>query len=382
MGAARRFPSALQMLLLVSCGLALMLGPVMRDVLPARFLFDDGHVRAVIDNPGLAPEDPSFHVLANFYRTLGIATSPAIASTLAIFLLVIAVFLAVSFSEWNRVGLVGAILLGLTLGLGLVYLAQYTKELFSLLVTLSILLALRVKNNWVRFPLVMAGPVMYGVLVRPYWLIIAALIPVVYLVVRKTTNPLVLIGCVVLAYVGLAIAFEVWRGEQLGATREWVNLGRQDTEVASLISTPDFGSSYFAGVLAILVVAGQMLVPVPLFAMADPYYVVAGLAIFGLWALVGHTLTSGRCRTDAGAAWLAAVLVSLFLVLVIFEPDYGSYIKHLTPFLPLFLALAPRRRRKQPELHRQFAFDDEVSAGWEASPIHRAELTAIQEASR
>lgn len=340
---AKRFPSPVQFLVIGACGLALVLGSLMRSVLPERFLLDDGHVRAVIDNPGLAPEDPSFHVLAGFYRWLGIATSPDLASSLAMVLLVVCVLLAVRFSDWGRLGLTGAGMLGVTFGLGLVYLAQYTKEIFSLLVTLTVLLALTMRSGPLRCLLVVGAPFAYGLLVRPYWMIIAALIPLVFLALRRVRRPLVLLACVPLVYLVLAVAFEVGRGEQLGAIREYVNLGRQGTEVASLITAPDFGPSLLAGVLAILVVAGQLILPLPLFAMGDPYYVVAGLAILGLWVIVGSAIVSGRCRADARTAWIAAVLVSLYLVLVVFEPDYGSYVKHLTPFLPLFLALVPAR---------------------------------------
>ena len=341
MTANRRFPSPLQFLVIFGCGGALACAPLMRSVLPDRFLFDDGHVQAVIDNPGLAPEDPSFHVLAGFYRMLGIATSPSMASTLAVFLLIICVLLAVRFSDWSHLGYVGAGMLVVTLGLGLVCLAQYTKELFSLLVTVTVLIALKLRGGWLRSILIIGAPLTYGLLVRPYWLIIAAFIPAVYLTTRRVKHPLPILICIVLAYIGLALAFQMVRGEQLGATRDYVNLGRQDTAVATLISTPDLGPSLAAGVLAILVVAGQLIVPIPLFAMGDPYYVIAGVVIFGLWAIVGCALFSGRGRSDARTGWILSVLVSLFIVLVIFEPDYGSYIKHLTPFLPLFLALVP-----------------------------------------
>ena len=40
-----------------------------------------------------------------------------------------------------------------------------------------------------------------------------------------------------------------------------------------------------------------------------------------------------------------ALLLGLVVVQAIFEPDYGSYLKHLSPMLPLFLALLPLARR-------------------------------------
>ncbi|MDN5585109.1 MAG: hypothetical protein L0G69_00940 [Brevibacterium sp.] len=339
----RRFPSLAQFLLIGFCGLAVVLAPIVRGLLPQRFLLDDQHVQNAIDDPGFAAEDGSFHVLAQFYQALGLDSSPALASTAAMFVLVICVLLALDFGQWERVGLLGTGLLGLTVVLGLAYLAQFTKEFVSLLVALVVLAAVRSARDSVRAVLIVGTCLTYGALVRPYWSLVAALIPIVYFTLRRVRRPLLIVIAFVLAYIALAVAFQLFRGEQLGATRAWVNSGRSESTVATLISNPDFGTSQAAGVLSILVVALFMLVPIPMFAMGSLYYLVAGLAIVVVWAVVASAIMRGRAQREPRTAWIAAVLVSLFIVLVIFEPDYGSYLKHLTPFLPLFLALIPIR---------------------------------------
>ncbi len=43
-----------------------------------------------------------------------------------------------------------------------------------------------------------------------------------------------------------------------------------------------------------------------------------------------------------------ALLLALVVVQAIFEPDYGSYVKHMVPVLPLFLALLPLKPRSRP----------------------------------
>lgn len=341
----QRFPSPAQFLLIALCGCSVVLGPIVRSLLPDRFLLDDQHVQNAIDDPGFAAEDGSFHVLAQFYHALGLDASPALASTVAMLVLVACVILSLDFGQWDRVGLLGTGLLGLTLILGLAYLAQFTKEFVSLLVVLVVLMAVRSSNDIVRAVLIVGACLTYGALVRPYWTLVATLIPIVYFILRRVRRPLLIVAAVVLAYITLAVAFQIFRGEQLGATREWVNSGRTESPVATLISNPDFGASPAAGVLSILVVALFLLVPIPMFAMGSLYYLVAGLAILALWAVVAAAIVRGRALRESRTAWIAAVLVSLYIVLVIFEPDYGSYLKHLTPFLPLFLALIPLRTR-------------------------------------
>lgn len=339
----RRFPGPAQFLLIGLCGFSVVFAPIVRSVLPDRFLLDDQHVQNAIDDPGFAAEDGSFHVLAQFYHALGLDASPALASTVTMLVLVVCVILALEFGQWDRVGLLGSGMLGLTLVLGLAYLAQFTKEFVSLLVALVVLMAVRSSSDIVRAVLIVGTCLTYGALVRPYWTLVAALVPIVYFTLRRVRRPLMIVAAVVLSYIMLAVAFQLFRGEQLGATREWVNSGRTESPVATLISNPDFGASQAAGVLSILVVALLLLVPIPMFAMGSLYYLVAGLAILALWAVVAAAIVRGRALRESRTAWIVAVLISLFIVLVIFESDYGSYLKHLTPFLPLFLALIPLR---------------------------------------
>lgn len=339
----RTFPGPLQFLLIGFCGLAVVLAPIVRSILPDRFLLDDQHLQNAIDDPGFAPEDGSFHVLAQFYHALGLDSSPIMAATVSMLVLVICLLLALDFGQWDRTGVLGAGLLGLTLVLGLAYLAQFTKEFVSLLVALVVLIALRSSSDIVRAVVIVGACLTYGALVRPYWTLVAALIPIVYFTLRRFKHPVTVLLALVLAYIGLTIAFQLVRGESLGATRDWVNAGRTSSPVATLITNPDLGSSPAAGVLSILVVAFFLLVPVPLLTMGSAYYLVAAIAIIALWTVVVIAIFRGRAMRESKTAWTASVLVSLFIVLVIFEPDYGSYLKHLTPFLPLFLALVPLR---------------------------------------
>ncbi|MEY9257641.1 hypothetical protein ABH903_000651 [Brevibacterium epidermidis] len=340
----RVLPGPFQFLFLVMTGLAVVLAPIVRTLLPERFLLDDQHLQNAIEDPGFAPEDGSFHVLAQFYSVLGLESSPLLAATASIVVLVLCLLLALDFRQWDRAGALGVGLLGLSLGLGLAYLAQFTKEFVSLLVALAVLLALRFSNEIGRAVLIVAVCLSYGALVRPYWALIAALIPCAYFILRRIKHPMLILLAIVCAFIGLAIAFQIFRSESLGATREWVNSGRTSSPVASLIVGPDFGTSPAADLLSILVIGLFMLVPIPLLTMGSAYYMVAASAIIVLWAVVAMAIVSGRAVRDPRAAWIIAVLTSIFVVLVIFEPDYGSYLKHLAPFLPLFIALVPLGR--------------------------------------
>ena len=112
---------------------------------------------------------------------------------------------------------------------------------------------------------------------------------------------------------------------------------------------------------------GWRLLPWPLVLGGSVTYLVMAGVLVVLWGLVAVSIRrlqreraarSGR-RDDTGrylSAPLAersprperavALLLALVVVQAIFEPDYGSYVKHLSPVLPLFLTLLPLRRKE------------------------------------
>lgn len=88
-------------------------------------------------------------------------------------------------------------------------------------------------------------------------------------------------------------------------------------------------------------------VPLPLFLRLSPYYLVVAVFLLVLWFMFARAvhLSSDESRTDPRWARLVALVLSLTVVQSVFEPDYGSYVRHLTPMLPLMLAVILWRPR-------------------------------------
>lgn len=351
----RTMPTLAQMLVLVLTGLAVVLAPLAREILPDQFLRDDQHLQRVIADPGVTPENASFQLMASAYRTVGLGGHPYLTATLTIVLLAVAVFLALGFADWSNAGLTAIAVVGISFGFGCVYLAQYTKEVASLVVAVLVLLLLRSQSEWTRFVGIPAIFLLYGLLLRPYWFLIAALVPCAAILLRRRRSLVLVFAMVALALTVLNVGHEVFRGGALGAEREWINDQRADAAVATEITSLDFGESPPALVASALVVLGQLLAPLPLLLVGDIYYAPAAIAAVLLWSVALTTVRNGRCLAEpdlSGAApepiarssrrrWAASVLLSLVLVQATFEPDYGSYFKHLTAFIPLFLVLVP-----------------------------------------
>jgi hypothetical protein len=85
-------------------------------------------------------------------------------------------------------------------------------------------------------------------------------------------------------------------------------------------------------------------VPVPLLVSGSAVQLLAGGFMAVCWILVA--VRTRRVSGSSGPAVLPlAFLVSFLMVQTAFEPDYGSYIRHITPQLSLFLALFVTTRR-------------------------------------
>jgi hypothetical protein len=102
------------------------------------------------------------------------------------------------------------------------------------------------------------------------------------------------------------------------------------------------------GALNALCTLVLLVVPIPLAVTGSPVY----LAFAGVMALLWITLLTvvrrgmrnGWFVFDVRLARAVSLLLAMVTVLAVFEPDYGSYIKHLTPVLPLFFFVLRARR--------------------------------------
>lgn len=360
----RNMPAPTQMLILALAGLTVLLAPLARAIVPSQFLRDDRHLQRVIADPGVTPENDSFQLMASAYRAAGLGSHPYMTAALTGALLVVAVFLAVSFADWARAGVMGFAVAGIAFGFCCLYLAQYTKELASLFVAVVVLLLLRTRSELTKYVAIPGVCLAYGLLLRPYWILIAALVPGLVVLLRRRRSLLLLLAAVVVALVLLNFAFEIFRDGSLGAERAWINDQRADTAVATEITSVHLGEHTPGLVASTLIVLGQLVVPVPLLLVGDIYYAPAAIAALLLWGIVLLAIRRGTCLVDPGGQaanlsssargsrrrWAAAVLLSLVLVQATFEPDYGSYLKHLTAFIPLFLVLVPLHNEAEESL--------------------------------
>jgi hypothetical protein len=149
----------------------------------------------------------------------------------------------------------------------------------------------------------------------------------------------VLLGPVVaLVLIGLATWLVLHAGADFA--RAQVNAGRQGSvDAATLIPQYLHIAQPFSGILDALIVLVTIVAPIPLLLKGTAYYVGAGLVVALVWAVFFTAMLRRRSLTvwTTRAGW---VVLALLTTQALFEPDYGSVVRHLTPVLALVVAVA------------------------------------------
>jgi len=202
---------------------------------------------------------------------------------------------------------------------------------------------------------------LYAGTIRDYWAIVAVLYATWRILLPRLRGLLSVLLIMVAALAAMQIAFTVVLNKPLTFARAEVNAVRAsiNVPVGSLI-TDFLPNSPSLEVLNALLIGLSLIAPWPLLVGGSLSYLLAGFLLLTLWGRVLFSVQrlQRERRVAAGLlaresidcrGWLSernprpvrsvALLLAVLVVQAIFEPDYGSYLKHLAPLLPLFLSL-------------------------------------------
>lgn len=333
-------------IVLVMIAGAIAFSPLARAVLPEQFLLDDGHIRSTMTSAFAWNDAVSFQRIADLYRSAGLIDAPAVVAIVNVAIFAAITLRAAGWYRLSRSGLTGLFVLAVSLGCATAYLGQFSKEIVTLAV---VAVFVSVPRTPAGEAVAIAAMLLYAWWLRPYWLIIAVLYLSWRLVMLRPAlrHPLVLLAGATAAYVALQVAFQLVLGTDLTAPREQVNMFRSAADTGSYIGNPLPGEGPVAVVNALLILL-TLLFPVPLLLTGGTTHAITALTLGVLWALLLRWLASSSRETapwprqvHPRALQYAALLLAVVCVQAVFEPDYGSALKHLTPLLPLFHAFTP-----------------------------------------
>ena len=362
---------------------AIIIGLISRATITGRFGGfgnDAGTIREIMTSPFSAADlgYGSYSVIAGFYSGLGMADSPTAASVFGAIIGSTAlgvVLVRVGGVHLGRVSLVLALTTPVLIGL---YQATYTKEV---LISLGIIVIALMPVNWIGEVIVVVTLLLLGLEYRTYWSIVA----VVYVVIRvvlarrhtltgRRIRPTV--SRVVWMLVGLAavagLAVWIGTGQPADYYRTAVNEGEaRQANTGSLISRFVELPEPIGGVVNVVLTTMFFIVPLPMLAKLSPYYLLIGCFFALIWisAVRAGTATS-RAYNSADSPYRServpvaetrlmarfiAVPLAFLIVQGLFEPDWGSALRHATPVVPLLVgavALAERQHTRTRQTHQ------------------------------
>lgn len=315
-------------------------------VIPEHYTYDSQKIQAIAQ--GITPGygDSTFENVANVYRFLGLANSPDFVALVGFSLASLVLVLAL----WRVGPLSGGpasfLVIVASFGLAAVYLGNYSKDVFVLPVVAILLLA---PKRWWGDVLIVSSIAGYAVLFRQYWLIVGATYVVFRVLtrVRIQAKYLLPLGAFGAALIGLTLFLVV--GVDPDHFRTIVNQTRTveaNTEIVSFVNW----AQPVGGIVNVVVGFVALIIPLPLILTAGWKYfpVIAAFALFWVPILVKTwDLVPPRMPPTASSIPLKRSVSLAFAFLVtqsLFEPDYGSALRHLTPILPIlvFIGLSVR----------------------------------------
>lgn len=305
---------------------------------PERFLYDSEKIATIAGGYRGYDSDKSFSTVGTIYRELGLADQPTWAAMVG-YLLFVVVLLVSLCGRIGNAGLMGLALVAGSTILAVVYVGTYSKDVFVLPIALIALWKRR--GLWPEIALV-AAMALYAQEFRDYWYLVIGGYVGFRLVMARRFSVRRMIGAALAALVVLSVVFQNYLGVELDFYRTKVNEVRiGDVDTRTLIE-PFFDlegpvGSFLNSAIVLLTFA----VPLPLIVRLSPYYLVVAAFLVVLWFMFGRAvhLSTDESRTDPRWARLVALVLGLTVVQSVFEPDYGSYVRHLTPLLPLMLAV-------------------------------------------
>jgi hypothetical protein len=138
----------------------------------------------------------------------------------------------------------------------------------------------------------------------------------------------------------LAFSYFFLLGENIDSFRVVYNESRADRgiEASNTMILPWFGiGGFFQSWLNSSVTWVSFFIPLNLALLGSVYYLtISFLIVYTFYYFFRGLAKSISARDDFGA-YSGLIVVSFTLVQAVFEPDYGSFIRHITPFFPLIV---------------------------------------------
>jgi hypothetical protein len=321
-----------------------------RPGLPDKYGFDAELIQGLAQEKVSALGDANFENVAFVYRELGFGFQPEIAGIFSFSIFYMYLTYALRRHSIKGVTLTKVITFSLAFVAGVIYCGQYSKEAVQVVFMIPFLLAAEGKlREWQ----VLLSLLVYSYFFRTYWFLTCAIfilirISLFRLAPKSKSNQrflVVFLGALLFALIIPLLVSRV-TGQQVSEIRNSINSQRIGSNLAnSAISNVLPGVDLLSTGLNYLATLTELVFPFPLVVSGGIVFTVFLSAIVFVWFQVGFSVWKYKQPTKSanGIPLVTALFMSFVSVSAIFEPDFGSYFRHLTPLLPLVFMLESDR---------------------------------------
>lgn len=314
--------------------ISLFIGIFSRTFLPKNYSFDGNSIQAIAQGRPYYEPDASYASAGLFYRYLGLAELPWLIAPIGVILTAVVIWwvnhralIAKDITAW--------IFSTVSLGLSSIYLSWYSKDLILLIFMAGIFFLIGNAKFLDAFLVFV-----YAFVFRQYWFAIGALYLSYRLYLRNRVPSLKFwFVSSLVGLLGLVVAYSAITGRDVSTLRDTINEIRVGSIDAKTIIRTQFQSGGVpVGFLNSSIVFLSLLFPLPLAALGQIVYIGAAITLSLVWLVFTLRLKS-RFSLDSAEVRqkklsISSLVISVLVVGSLFEPDYGSYIRHLSVILP------------------------------------------------
>lgn len=317
------------------------------QVLPLRFFFDTHNIIAHIMFDSSFDKGDSYSNTASFYKFFGIRHNNFLFDIFSAFIL-IKVYFDLLIRDKASITLFELFLFFVYLFLSITYLTMLSKDFLVFLILIPFYYY-GGKKIYRLIPFVILA-ILYGVYFRAYWLLVMFVFFIIYMGTKIVTcKKLFFICCLVLLF--LTITFNYILHVDVNYYRELVNLERienGDDNAATMINPIIDSSNILFQYINIVLVWLSLIIPIPIFLKFSPYYFFIAFIISALTFKIIKKIKYDNFFTLKERTFIS-LIVSFILIQSIFEPDYGSFVRHLSPFYPIIFYLISNKNSNKNE---------------------------------
>lgn len=307
------------------------------NFLPEHFFYDANTIADFMRIKAQLSTSNSFSSTAALYQTIGAKHDSLIFSLLSATLLILIFITYIGATGQRTISALAFATIIFTSSLSTIFMSMLSKDLIALAVIAPCLLLLR--KSFIPWIIWLSLAIMYAYFFRNYWALFIIQLFATIGFAKKFKNPTLFFAMCIISIFILSIAFRILLNIDLDHYRLVVNDLRingmvQDarTMITPFVKGGGVAISWTNTTLTWL----TLMVPIPLLLTFELYYIVIFICITTLFSLFWTSFIS-NFHKERDTKIFGSIVTAFTLIQSIFEPDYGSFIRHLAPMYPLMI---------------------------------------------